>query len=146
MSTPPPPTTLLSQLLHPTLPVFLSLLALLPLAYFYTAHASSTLFPTLRSQRILLLTAHPDDETMFFAPTVQALTRPELGNHLKILCLSNGGKDGLGGVRTRELGVAARLLGVGGGGVGNEGGGTDGQKGSGTGIGAGGDVLCLDDS
>lgn len=82
---------------------------------------------------------------MFFAPTVQALTRPELGNHLKILCLSNGGKDGLGGVRRRELGVAAGLLGVGGGGVGNTGGGTDEHEGSGSGFGAGGDVLCLDD-
>ena len=27
---------------------------------------------------------------MFFAPTVQALTNEELGNHVKILCLSSG--------------------------------------------------------
>jgi LmbE family N-acetylglucosaminyl deacetylase len=50
----------------------------------------STSFPTLRNQRILLLIAHPDDEAMFFAPTLLALTRPENGNHVKILCLSSG--------------------------------------------------------
>lgn len=47
-------------------------------------------FPRLYHKRICLLIAHPDDEAMFFSPTVLALTRPELGNHLKILCLSNG--------------------------------------------------------
>ena len=47
-------------------------------------------FPRLRNKRICLLIAHPDDEAMFFSPTVLALTKPELGNHLKILCLSTG--------------------------------------------------------
>lgn len=47
-------------------------------------------FPRLKNKRICLLIAHPDDEAMFFAPTVLALTRPELGNHLKILCFSTG--------------------------------------------------------
>lgn len=47
-------------------------------------------FPRLQNKRICLLIAHPDDEAMFFAPTVLALTRPELGNHLKILCFSTG--------------------------------------------------------
>jgi N-acetylglucosaminylphosphatidylinositol deacetylase len=27
---------------------------------------------------------------MFFAPTLLALTRPEYGNHVKLLCLSSG--------------------------------------------------------
>jgi len=27
---------------------------------------------------------------MFFAPAVLGLTRPETGNHVKILCLSSG--------------------------------------------------------
>lgn len=56
----------------------------------YTATISSSL-PTLRGKRICLLIAHPDDEAMFFGPTVMALARPELGNHIKILCLSSGG-------------------------------------------------------
>ena len=57
--------------------------------WLYTAQISKS-FPTLQGKRICLLIAHPDDEAMFFAPTILALTRPELGNHLKILCLSSG--------------------------------------------------------
>jgi N-acetylglucosaminylphosphatidylinositol deacetylase len=47
-------------------------------------------FPRLQNKRICLLIAHPDDEAMFLAPAVLALTKPELGNHLKILCFSTG--------------------------------------------------------
>jgi N-acetylglucosaminylphosphatidylinositol deacetylase len=47
-------------------------------------------FPTLTGKSIVLLIAHPDDEAMFFAPTLLALTKPELGNHVKVLCLSTG--------------------------------------------------------
>lgn len=38
--------------------------------------------------RTLLVTAHPDDEAMFFAPTVLALGR--LGHRLRLLCFSAG--------------------------------------------------------
>jgi N-acetylglucosaminylphosphatidylinositol deacetylase len=57
--------------------------------WLYTSTLAAS-FPTLQNKRILLLIAHPDDEAMFFAPTLLSLTRPELGNHLKILCLSSG--------------------------------------------------------
>ncbi|KAI9043489.1 PIG-L family deacetylase [Aspergillus affinis] len=69
-------------------------------------------FPRLYNQRICLLIAHPDDEAMFFAPTVLALTKPELGNHLKILCLSTGDADGLGHIRKKELQQSALQLGL----------------------------------
>jgi len=55
----------------------------------YTSTLSAS-FPTLQNKRILLLIAHPDDEAMFFAPTLLALARPENANHIKILCLSSG--------------------------------------------------------
>jgi len=61
-----------------------------PSLYLYTVGVVATRFPTLYNKRICLLIAHPDDEAMFFAPTVLALTRPETGNHVKILCLSSG--------------------------------------------------------
>ncbi|CAJ2506791.1 Uu.00g079770.m01.CDS01 [Anthostomella pinea] len=83
----------------------------LPLLYTYTASATAARLPTLRNKRICLLIAHPDDEAMFFAPTVLALTRPETGNHVKILCLSIGDADGLGETRKRELVRSAMLLG-----------------------------------
>lgn len=68
--------------------------------------------PLLREKRIVLLIAHPDDESMFFAPTLQKLTQPSLGNHVKILCLSTGDADGLGETRRKELEVAAVKLGL----------------------------------
>lgn len=73
-----------------------ALLAPLLVGVFWTLSSTSsgfTSFPTLYNKRICLLIAHPDDEAMFFAPTLLALTKPELGNHLKILCLSTGKVD-----------------------------------------------------
>jgi N-acetylglucosaminylphosphatidylinositol deacetylase len=58
--------------------------------WLYTVSVAKSRFPTLRNKRICLLIAHPDDEAMFFAPTLLALTDPSLGNHVKILCLSSG--------------------------------------------------------
>ena len=65
------------------------LAVVLPACYLYAVSAAAH-FPTLRNKRICLLIAHPDDEAMFFAPTLLALTAPETGNHVKILCLSKG--------------------------------------------------------
>ncbi|KAF2197275.1 LmbE-like protein [Delitschia confertaspora ATCC 74209] len=79
--------------------------------WFYTAQLSKT-FPALQNKRILLLIAHPDDEAMFFAPTLLSLTRPELGNHVKILCLSSGNADGLGEIRKKELVKSGLQLGL----------------------------------
>ncbi|RYP37657.1 hypothetical protein DL767_002830 [Monosporascus sp. MG133] len=94
------------------LPTLALLAVALPLLYIYTASVASTRFPTLRGRRICLLIAHPDDEAMFFAPTVLSLTRPESGNHVEILCLSTGDADGLGDTRRRELAHSAVLLGL----------------------------------
>jgi N-acetylglucosaminylphosphatidylinositol deacetylase len=80
-----------------------------------TAFLTSSSFPpprTLYNKRIILLIAHPDDEAMFFSPTLLALTDPALGNHLKILCLSTGNADGLGETRKNELVESAMKLGV----------------------------------
>ncbi|KAI1338201.1 putative deacetylase LmbE-like domain-containing protein [Xylariaceae sp. FL0016] len=88
------------------------LLLLVPLLYSYTAYTTQSRFPTLRNKRICLLIAHPDDEAMFFAPTVLALTRPDTGNHVKILCLSTGNADGLGDTRKKELAASAMMLGL----------------------------------
>lgn len=87
-------------------------LLLVPTMYLYTVGVVATRFPTLRNKRICLLIAHPDDEAMFFAPTVLALTRPELGNHVKILCLSSGDAEGLGETRKQELVESGLVLGL----------------------------------
>jgi N-acetylglucosaminylphosphatidylinositol deacetylase len=67
-----------------------SVAAAVPCIYICTANAVRNRFPELLEKRVCLLIAHPDDEAMFFAPTVLALARPETGNHVKILCLSSG--------------------------------------------------------
>lgn len=77
----------------------------------YTALLSES-FPVFKGKRILLLIAHPDDEVLFFSPTILSLTRPELGNHIKILCLSSGDADGLGETRKKELVKSAMMLGL----------------------------------
>jgi N-acetylglucosaminylphosphatidylinositol deacetylase len=80
--------------------------------------------------RVLLLTAHPDDETFFFGPTLTsfipsfaapvsrgpndnisysvALAFPQVYS----LCLSVGNADGLGNIRRRELGDSLDIFGV----------------------------------
>lgn len=109
------------------LPVFLGLLQ--PLH-------SSEIFPfgpanDGSSPRLLLLTAHPDDETFFFGPTLTSLIpssrvtsspNPESPIHsnsdpfplpqVYSLCFSVGNADGLGYVRRRELQESLDIIGV----------------------------------
>lgn len=40
-------------------------------------------------KRVLVVTAHPDDECMFFGPTIVALSQRD-ECHVYLLCLSNG--------------------------------------------------------
>lgn len=70
--------------------ILAALAVVLPGLYMFTASVVQSRLPTIKNKRICLLIAHPDDEAMFFAPTVLALTRPDTGNHVKILCLSTG--------------------------------------------------------
>ncbi|KAL8785075.1 MAG: hypothetical protein Q9213_003580 [Squamulea squamosa] len=80
--------------------------------WLFTANLSRTSHPHFTNKSIVLLIAHPDDEAMFFSPTLLALTAADSGNHVKILCLSNGNADGLGKVREMELMVSGEILGL----------------------------------
>lgn len=62
------------------------------------------------NKSILLLTAHPDDEAMFFAPFVIRAQR--YGAKVSLLCLTNGANGGVGDVREGELRRAAAGLGI----------------------------------
>ena len=58
----------------------------------------------------ILVIAHPDDESMFFVPTLRNLkTR---GETFWILCLTTGDYDGLGTIRSEEMQRAGVLLGA----------------------------------
>jgi len=68
--------------------------------------------PAVLTRRALLVTAHPDDEAMFFAPTILALNKPNSGVSLFHVCLSNGDSEGLGKERKAELEVSLDILGI----------------------------------
>lgn len=58
----------------------------------------------------LLVIAHPDDETMFFAPTIIKLINS--GVSVFVLCITTGNSGGLGMIRKYELGKAVQCLGM----------------------------------
>ncbi|XP_037493180.1 probable N-acetylglucosaminyl-phosphatidylinositol de-N-acetylase isoform X2 [Jatropha curcas] len=62
----------------------------------------------LGKKNVLLVVAHPDDESMFFSPTINYLI--SRGHNLHILCLSIGNADGIGNIRKRELYKACAVL------------------------------------
>jgi len=61
-------------------------------------------------QHVALVVAHPDDEAMFFWPTLLELRRR--GVDLSVLCLSTGNADGLGEVRRAEMQRSCASVGV----------------------------------
>lgn len=90
--------------------------------------------PVSAAHTVLLVTAHPDDETLFFLPALQGLQAA--GARITVLCLSTGDSpsaifaelhtllcissvwvrignaEGLGVVRREELRAACRVLSV----------------------------------
>ncbi|KAK3509300.1 hypothetical protein QTP70_028563 [Hemibagrus guttatus] len=60
--------------------------------------------------RVLLVTAHPDDECMFFAPAVIKLTESNAAVYL--LCLSSGNYYNQGAQRKEELLGSCAVLGI----------------------------------
>ncbi|KAM8797480.1 N-acetylglucosaminyl-phosphatidylinositol de-N-acetylase [Eudromia elegans] len=60
--------------------------------------------------RALLVTAHPDDEALFFAPTVLRLGRG--GARAALLCCSAGNYYNQGEIRKKELEQSCLLLGI----------------------------------
>lgn len=59
---------------------------------------------------ILLVTAHPDDECMFFTPSVRHFVGR--GYRVDLICLSVGNFEGIGGVRRGELEKSSQILGI----------------------------------
>ena len=55
----------------------------------------------------LIVTAHPDDEVMFFLPAIVGLVGV---SKVHLLCLSVGDADGLGKVREKEVERAGKLI------------------------------------
>ncbi|KAI8990787.1 hypothetical protein BDF20DRAFT_996795 [Mycotypha africana] len=64
-----------------------------------------------KTNHVLILTAHPDDECMFFGPTITSL-KTLTKARLHVLCLSNGNADGLGELRKKELVKSCQTFGL----------------------------------
>ncbi|CAF98507.1 unnamed protein product, partial [Tetraodon nigroviridis] len=60
--------------------------------------------------RALVVTAHPDDECMFFAPAIIQLVSLNVDVHL--LCLSQGNYYNQGALRKQELISSCAVLGI----------------------------------
>jgi len=63
-----------------------------------------------QNQVFVLVFAHPDDESMFFLPTIRWLI--DAKETVWFLCLTTGNYDGLGKIREKEMEEAGKLLGV----------------------------------
>jgi len=64
----------------------------------------------MSSKSVMVITAHPDDECLFFSPILLNLIRRGLEVH--VLCLSSGDFYGLGTLRAHEFRRSASALGV----------------------------------
>merc|ERR1719329_1324729 len=88
--------------------IFLLIVAFLyVMAMLYTRLFDSDGKITL-AKHTLFVTAHPDDECMFFTPTIHSMRE---NSKLYLLVLCNGGYDGLGKEREKEMGLAAKHMG-----------------------------------
>lgn len=73
-------------------------------------HASPNIVDVSKP-RILFITAHPDDECMFFAPTILSYTESN-PTDVYLLCLTRGDYRNEGNVRTKELWKSCTRLGI----------------------------------
>ncbi|KAE8622049.1 hypothetical protein XENTR_v10005076 [Xenopus tropicalis] len=94
----------------------LLVLITIPVLVWFACKRWADAFYSLGSNRLLgvrtplLLIAHPDDECMFFAPTVLGLLRNELP--VSVLCCSTGNYYNQGEIRKNELIRSCAALGI----------------------------------
>ncbi|KAJ8957998.1 hypothetical protein NQ318_002000 [Aromia moschata] len=63
------------------------------------------------AKRILFIIAHPDDECMFFGPTILNFTKRD-NCLVYLMCLSTGRNYGMGSIRKNELYNSCKVLGI----------------------------------
>ncbi|CAH0549673.1 unnamed protein product [Brassicogethes aeneus] len=64
-----------------------------------------------KSKRVLFVTGHPDDEVMFFGPTILHFIN-NTDTEVYLMCLSIGQNYGKGAVRKKELYDSCKVLGI----------------------------------
>lgn len=92
--------------------VFIWIVSLCKIFYFSKPISNPSAFSLAGSSKkgrnVLLVIAHPDDESMFFSPTLLFLASQK--HNLHVLCFSTGNADGMGEIRKNELFRACVML------------------------------------
>lgn len=105
-------TSLLEYIQFPTVWIYL-MLSNVVIMFVMSRLAKGQITEEIKAENakktVLFVVAHPDDESMFFVPTI--LSMKNMGYTMHVLCLSNGGADGLGKKREKEMEQAAQILG-----------------------------------
>ncbi|KAG5519869.1 hypothetical protein PMAC_000146 [Pneumocystis sp. 'macacae'] len=65
--------------------------------------------PWFSNKKVLFLIAHPDDEVMFFGPSILQIKND---NEIYLVCLSTGNAEGLGEIRKKEFIKSCNILGI----------------------------------
>ncbi|GEQ68619.1 hypothetical protein JCM33374_g2287 [Metschnikowia sp. JCM 33374] len=81
--------------------------------YPYNSLTSPTPLP-IRDSTIYFVIGHPDDEVMFFSPSLVELAKPKHNNRVRLLCFSKGDAADVsfGAIRSQELRHSARIVGL----------------------------------
>ena len=79
-----------------------------------TAENKNDIKSSYNKKDVLLIIAHPDDEVVFFSPTLKYLTsRMSIDNYkVRILCLSNGNYNNIGKIREDEFSKVMKKLNI----------------------------------
>lgn len=81
--------------------------------YPYNSITSPTPLP-LKNSTVYFIIGHPDDEVMFFSPSMIEISKPKHNNKVKLICFSRGDAvdDSFGNIRSQELIQLARIIGI----------------------------------
>lgn len=81
--------------------------------YPYNSLTSPSPLP-IQNSTVYFVIGHPDDEVMFFAPTLVEVTKPKNNNLVRLVCFSRGDAVGasMGTIRSQELRNSARIFGI----------------------------------
>lgn len=81
--------------------------------YPYNSITSPTPLPLLNSS-VYFIIGHPDDEVMFFSPSLIEITKKKHNNDVKLICFSKGDAvdESFGKIRAEELKQSARIIGI----------------------------------
>lgn len=91
-------------------PTFIIIVLSLLTVLLYPPQGTGNFYSESEQARILVLTAHPDDECLFFGPTILGLDKKN--TLIYALSLSTGNADGIGTIRSQEFHNSYEVLGV----------------------------------